>query len=214
VIDMGSMTCVGACIFFPGATWTYGTAACWPADASYKLCVDGGTSPIIIDVDGNGYQLTSAAAGVQFDFYGSGTPIQIAWTDGSSTNAFLALPGPDGKVSSGQQLFGNVTPQPECSDPNGFLSLAQYDSNNDGVIDAKDPIFSQLRLWQDTNHDGVSQAWELHTLSELGVVSISLNYEIKKRTDQYGNQFRHRARVSDAAGKQSKWAYDVILAQQ
>lgn len=168
------------------------------------------TTPIIIDLSGKGFQLTNALNGVSFDISGTGHAIQMAWTAPGVQNAFLCLPDSNGKCDDGKDLFGNFTPQPPSSTPNGFDALAVYDKNGDGVIDSKDAIFSSLRLWIDANHDGVSQPNELFTLAALGITSISVNYKWDQRTDQYGNTFRYRAEITSTDGA-GRFAYDVFL---
>lgn len=176
-----------------------------------------GTSPILIDVGGQGFALTNAGGGVTFDIAGDGHPIQMAWTAAGANNAFLCLPDSNGACNSGKQLFGNYTSQPPSSSPNGFAALAVYDDpknggNGDGMIDAGDAIFSSLRLWIDTNHDGISQTNELYTLPSLGVNSISLTYKLDARTDQFGNYFRFRTQVNPGGPTNTgRMAYDVFF---
>lgn len=179
-----------------------------------ELCAP---SPIVLDVDGKGYFLTSAENGVKFDISGTGHAIQMGWTAQGADNAFLALPDANGQIHSGKQLFGNFTPQPPSKTPNGFAALAVYDlptngGNGDGIIDKRDAIFTSLRLWIDRNHDGIAQPDEIYTLPALGINSISLNYTLDRKTDQYGNQFRYRARLNpDKPDDAGKIVYDIFF---
>jgi hypothetical protein len=202
------------CNLFPevceNGIWSFEWCGCVPYN-----------TPIVLDLTGDGFDLTTTAGGVYFNLNNIRGKERVAWTSPSDDDAWLVLDrNGNGTIDDGTELFGDVTPQ---SDPpvgdkkNGFLALAEYDKrpnggNANGQIDSGDSVFSKLRLWRDTNHNGLSEANELKSLSSQSVAAIDLDYRYSKKIDNHGNQFSFRAKVNNAQGQQmGRWAWDVYL---
>jgi hypothetical protein len=128
--------------------------------------------PLAFDLDNNGIELTQT--GALFDHNNNGVKHQTTWLSGD--DAWLALDkNNNGTIDNGSELFGDSTiKQDGTTAKDGIDALKDLDSNNDGKIDNQDAEFNNLKLWQDTNQDGISQTAELKTLSELGIESINL----------------------------------------
>ena len=99
---------------------------------------DNNDDPLVLDLTSNGVNLIGeSSAAPMFDMNGTGFAVHTGWTQPGT--GLLVLPDANGNVENINQLIGG-------ENSSGFAALAKYDSNNDGVIDANDPIFAQLRL--------------------------------------------------------------------
>jgi hypothetical protein len=178
-------------------------------DFNYSICECNFATPLLIDVKGNGFQLTSFSGGIQYDLMGSGTPRQMAWTSRGSDDAFLVRDrNSNGVIDNGTELFSNGTPLLGGRSPNGFEALRSYDANHDGSITAADDVYATLLLWTDSNHNGISEPNELKSLSETGIEAISLDYKDSMRRDRYGNLLKLRSKLF---GAESRFVYDVYF---
>ena len=175
--------------------------------------------PLIVDLSGMGFPLTNAPGGVSFDFFDTGKPVKIAWTQAGANVGWLAFDlKHTGAINNGWDLFSNVTPQPGPAGTHlGFKALARFDQpilggNGNGWIDPGDALYSKLLVWVERNHNGVAEANELLTLPQAGIQKISLNYADSHYTDAYGNKFQYRSQLVPARGSPATpWIYDVVL---
>jgi len=133
------------------------------------------TSPIVLDLDGNGVRTLAAAQGVQFDLNGTGNTHQVGWA--SSTDGLLVMDrNHDGTINNGTELFGVATLDANGRRAgNGYNAMALEDSNHDGKLTATDARFADLRLWVDANSNGITDTGELHALAEYGITELNLN---------------------------------------
>jgi len=125
--------------------------------------------PLVLDLDGDGIETLGITSTTQvlFDYDGDGVKTGTGWIKGD--DGFLVLDrNGNGTIDNGGELFGDQTLVNGVKATDGFAALSAQDSNNNGQFDAGDTNFTNIRVWQDTNSDGISQAGELHTLSELG----------------------------------------------
>ena len=82
----------------------------------------------------------------------------------------------DGQINNGGELFGEGTVLANGKKAkDGYAALSALDSNLDGLINAKDTAFNQLGVWVDKNSNGITDAGELSSLTQLGITSIALN---------------------------------------
>jgi Ca2+-binding RTX toxin-like protein len=132
--------------------------------------------PLVLDLDGDGIETTGITGNspTLFDHDADGTRTGTGWIKPDDGLVVLDRNG-NGLIDSGRELFGDETLLPNGSKaPDGYAALAQHDANGDGRISSADAVYSQLRIWQDANQDGISQAGELRTLADLGIASIGL----------------------------------------
>ena len=123
--------------------------------------------PIVLDLNGNGVELwTAQNSPVYRDLDLTGFAERTGWARGGDGMLVRDLDG-NGSIDTLDEMFGG-------DGASGYAALAAYDSNGDGVIDASDAGYAQLKIWVDANEDGHTDAGELKSLAAAGIVSLSL----------------------------------------
>ena len=159
--------------------------------------------PIILDLDGDGLETVGLASNVYFDHDGDGVLTKTGWAGANDALLVWDRNG-NGTIDTGAELFGDFTVLPNGTlAPNGFAALAALDANGDGVIDATDPAFAELKLWRDISQDGVSQGGELVSLADAGIVSLNLAHSLKNQRLANGNTLAREGTFTRADGSTS-----------
>lgn len=148
-----------------------------PNPTPSKTEAEQASSPLVIDLNGDGVGSYKLKNGVYFDLDNNGFKEKTAWAHYQDGLLALDLNG-NGTIDNGAELFGNHTKLKNGTlATNGFEALAQYDDNGDGVINSKDKVWKNLLVWQDKVNDGVSQSDELTKIAKTGITEIQLEYK-------------------------------------
>ena len=187
----------------------------WGAPYEYQVRL---YSPIVLDMVNIGKPKTihQTASKTRFDLDADGHLDRVGWVDGKQAG-FLAIDlNQNGTVDDGSELFGEASLMPNGTRAkNGYAALAQYDTNKDKHIDAKDKVFSKLFVWFDHNQDGVSQKDEMKSLAEVKVSKISLKFEELQADSQFnnGNLIKYKATFwgPEKCGSEGCSSYDIFF---
>ncbi|MFM2391158.1 MAG: hypothetical protein RLZZ437_2713, partial [Pseudomonadota bacterium] len=162
-----------------------------------------GTDPLILDLDGDGIETINIDdADVWFDLDNDLFGERTGWLSGD--DGFLVRDlNQNGQIDGIAEMFGGPG-------QSGLAMLAVFDDNGDGRIDAEDAIRSELRVWRDSDGDGVTDAGELFTLDALGIVTLNLATTELNVTTPQGTLLERSAEITFANGSVSRM-FDAIF---
>ena len=183
-------------------------SAAWVAAAALRLFKGAhwadGTDPLVIDLDGDGIETVGIGdANIYFDVDGDLFRERTGWLKGD--DGFLVLDAnQNGRIDDISEMFGGVG-------ASGFAELATLDANGDGKITIADAVYAELRIWQDRDQDGVTDAGELKSLSQLGIVSLDVVRRDLNVTTPQGAQLTGYGDVTFANGV-TRRMFDAVFA--
>ncbi len=212
----GSANAIAVSLHHPA----YGAAAPKKSFKDYQ-------SPLVLDLNGNA-QLDLVDAfddtnPVMFDIMGKGQKLRSGWVTAEDAMLFIDV-NKNGKVDDGRELFSEFSwdrddPEPKARRRfyNGYQALAQYDDNQDGIIDAKDVAYQEIKVWRDRDQDGMSSEGEVQSLLAAGVREMSLAYEKTSNSNNWpvvkGNDVKLVATYTTLTGEVRQTA-DVWFRQR
>lgn len=149
----------------------------------------GGSKPVLLDLNRDGLEL-NFDRNAQFDIDGDGFREGITWAGASDgllavdLSADGSLDGAgDGVIDQADEIaFANwgedgmtdLQALAEARDAEGALI---FDSNGDGHLNAQDKHWKAMKVFQDIDQDGMSDAGEVQSLEDWGITDIALFYD-------------------------------------
>ncbi|MFA6921162.1 MAG: M23 family metallopeptidase, partial [Gallionella sp.] len=145
-------------------------------------------SPLVLDLNGDGVSTVAMNAGVHFDQNNNRFSELTGWVNNDDGLLVRDL-NSNGQIDGGSELFGNNTTLANGQKAaNGFASLAEVDANRDGTVDGTEATAAGIKIWKDTNLNGIADTDELLTLNQAGVGSLATGYAAASTVDAQGNR--------------------------
>nr|CAX84233.1 uncharacterized protein bu93_0030 [uncultured bacterium] len=197
--DQGIALCMEAGTLTNGssASFTFFTSLDNRDASTVMSSITASTSdPLVLDLDGNGIQLTSKENGVPIDIDGDGVLDRSGWTSGGDGILVVDRDG-DGAIAGMSEVVSErMVPAAQSS----LGALATFDSDHNGRIDGQDVDFGKVQVWVDRDHNGVSAPDELFTLTQLGITALELELDRAGETVLHDNQVSGHLKVHFADG--------------
>ena len=161
------------------------------------------TSPLIVDLDGDGVETVSTNNGIHFDHDGNGFAENTGWV-GKDDGLLVRDINGNGQIDDGTELFGNNSVLSNGQKAaNGFEALKDLDSNNDGVFNSSDTAWNEVKVWKDANGNGVVDKGELLTMEQANISGINLDYQTGSNEDLSGNAHKQTSTITKTDGTTS-----------
>lgn len=132
------------------------------------------SDPVIFDLSGDGFNLTTVKQGVLYDVVGDSAKEKTAWI--GEGNGLLVYDVDQNHTVSNVSEFVLTDHVPGAKTDLEALRIG-FDNNHDNVFDQQDVAWNLFGIWQDINNDAVVDNGEYHSLAQMGIVSIGLNTE-------------------------------------
>ncbi len=140
-------------------------------------------SLIVLDLDDDGFDLLPPDRGIYWDIDNDGFAEATSWV--RTGDALLAVDNNADNIVSPDETIES------------FIRLADFDTNNDGVIDHADAVWRKLVLWRDLNSNGECETGEVAPPVAENITVISLDAGTSDEDLGYGRSLARTHYLSE-----------------